>query len=357
LRQIIKDNAEDGWRRSILDPERQEWRFTPDEVGRVTAATRPDDETTYLGYGDRGELESVTPPGRDAHEFAFDDYGHTTGYFAPSLEGYPEPEQEIAYTYRLDHQLDTVTVGGEAIDFNYSPNGRLSKMTWPLDVATVTTTVSYDAAGRPYRVSALGETIEMTYDGSLPLSMTRMGTVDATVTWAYDRLLRVSSLTAAGTTVAYTYNDDDQLTSIGSMTLDHDPTTGFLTGTTLGGVTTALTFDDFGQLATSDAAIGSVVLFAEDFNPIDPTTSEQLGPDRLGRITAVEETIEGESVLRHIGDHLGASLQIPRFVTPAKAGVQNIRESQTFWIPACAGMTKKRRLAGASSLHQATSRP
>jgi RHS repeat-associated protein len=107
----------------------------------------------------------------------------------------------------------------------------------------------------------------------------------------------VSSLTAAGTTVAYTYNDDDQLATVGSMTLDRDPTTGFLAGTTLGSVTSSLTYDGFGQLATTEADFGTDVLFSEDFAPIDPATSEQLGPDALGRITAVQETLEGESVL------------------------------------------------------------
>jgi YD repeat-containing protein len=145
----------DGWLRSILDPEGQEWSFTPDEVGRVTQATRPDGDTTGLGYDDRGMLDSVTPPGRDAHEFSFDDYGHTTGYYAPSLEGYADPEQELAFTYTADHQLETATVGPWAITYDYEPtSGRLTTMTWPLDGATATTTVSYDTAGRPYRVEA-----------------------------------------------------------------------------------------------------------------------------------------------------------------------------------------------------------
>jgi RHS repeat-associated protein len=43
---------------------------------------------------------------------------------------------------------------------------------------------------------------------------------------------------------------------------------------------------------------GTTTLYSADYYPIDPVTSEQLGPDALGRITAVEETVEADSVLR-----------------------------------------------------------
>jgi YD repeat-containing protein len=136
--------------RSILDPEGQGSSFAPDEVGRVTAATRPDGETTYLTYDDRGLLRSVTPPGRDAHVFSYDDYGHTTQYSAPDLEGEPTLETVMTFNHRLDHQLETATVGPWAITYDYEPtSGRLTTMTWPLDGATATTAVSYDSAGRP----------------------------------------------------------------------------------------------------------------------------------------------------------------------------------------------------------------
>lgn len=82
------------------------------------------------------------------------------------------------------------------------------------------------------------------------------GCVNETVGFVYDDSFRVSSLTINGQPVAdYEYNRDGVLTSAGAMSLAIDGTTGDLTGTTLGAVSTGQSVEGYGDLSSYNASV------------------------------------------------------------------------------------------------------
>ncbi len=129
-----------------------------------------------------------------------------------------------------------------------------------------------------------GVRVDYSYDGSLLLNETWSGPVTGTVTRTYDTDFRVKSLTAGGTTIPFGYDHDGLLTEAGSLTLSRNAQNGLLTDTALGSVTTAQTYNGFGEPASLTAAYGGTSLF-----------NTQYTRDPLGRITQKIESAVGEA--------------------------------------------------------------
>jgi YD repeat-containing protein len=105
------------------------------------------------------------------------------------------------------------------------------------------------------------------------------------VSLSYDANFRpVSQSVNGGNTVAFGYDDDGLLTSAGALSLTRDPANGLLTGTTLGNVTTSQSYSGAGELASYEARYAG--------NPVFQTSYER---DSQGRITAINETVQGVS--------------------------------------------------------------
>ena len=97
-----------------------------------------------------------------------------------------------------------------------------------------------------------------------------------------DPNFRVTNLTAAGSSTSETYDADGRLTGAGTETLARDPQTGHVTGTTLQSVGTSLAYDPFGELTQLSAVDNGQSLF-----------SAQYGCDSLDRVVSTTETIGG----------------------------------------------------------------
>ena len=107
----------------------------------------------------------------------------------------------------------------------------------------------------------------------------------------YDNNFNVISQTMnGGNKISFGYDNDGLLTTVGnpangaSMTLSYNSQNGLLTGTTLGNVTTSQTYSTFGELSSYTANYSS--------SPIFQTSYVR---DSLGRITTLNETIQGVS--------------------------------------------------------------
>jgi YD repeat-containing protein len=176
---------------------------------------------------------------------------------------------------------------GSEVVLAYDARQRLVSLTTPLG----DTTYDYSPdTGQLVAVTAPdGESLDLTRDGFLPESMTWSGTVRGTVRWEHGDDLRPTGVTVAGVTVPTTFDDDDLLVSAGELTVTRDPTSGLPEATALGGVSTTANFDAFAQLTAHSAAFGADELFAES-----------LELDALGRITAVDERVQGEAVRREV---------------------------------------------------------
>ena len=148
-----------------------------------------------------------------------------------------------------------------------------------------TVTYSYSAVtGNLSGITAPdGVGLSYTYDGALPLSTSWTGPVAGSVSRVFDNNFRVVSMNVNGANpVAFGYDNDGLLTSAGSLNIARDAGNGSITGTTLGNVTDALTYNSFAEAQSYTAAVGGTETFKAEYTR-----------DALGRITQKIETIGG----------------------------------------------------------------
>ncbi|WP_081881022.1 RHS repeat-associated core domain-containing protein [Ghiorsea bivora] len=268
---LVYDNA--GNVASVTDAINRSTSFNYDVMGRVTQQTLPDGRAIAYSYDNLGNLLSITPPGRPAHVFNYTPVSLEAGYTPPAVAG----TGATTYQYNLAKQLTSVTrPDGQSLSLAYDTGARLSTQTLPRG----TVSYAYDAVtGHLSSITAPdGGTLSYTYDGFLPLSESWAGAIVGDVSVAYDSFFRITSRSVGATPINYTYDADGLLTGAGAETLTRDPLNGLLTGTSLAGVTTTNTYNEFGELA----AFVSSAPFATSYTR-----------DKLGRIVQKVETIEG----------------------------------------------------------------
>jgi RHS repeat-associated protein len=270
-----------GYLDTITDPLSRIISFQYDVAGRVTQQVMPGGRTVLMGYDANGNVSSITPPGRTEHLFDFTPVDETASYTPPDL-GWGSTT--TSYAYNRDRQLTTITrPDGQTVVMGYDSAGRVGTITTPTGVTTYSyspTTGNLDSVTSPG-----GVTLSYGWDGSLPTSTTWAGPVAGTVIRTYNTDFNVASVTVGGATITNTYDNDRLLTGAGALTITRDATTGFVSGTTLGSVTTVRTYSaSFGELATTSASAGSTALYSTTYTR-----------DALGRIAQLDETIEGVS--------------------------------------------------------------
>jgi YD repeat-containing protein len=169
--------------------------FTYDAVGRVTTQTLPDGRQILYSYDANGNVTSITPPSRPQHEFDYTAVDLLSQYLPPVLPTLLTPQ--TLYAYNLDKQLTQITrPDGQPVTFNYgATNGRLESLTTPLG----TQSLSYDNKGRLVATTTPDhQTLNYTYDGSLPGSETWSGTVAGSLKLSYNNDFRVTSASVNG---------------------------------------------------------------------------------------------------------------------------------------------------------------
>ena len=156
----------------------------------------------------------------------------------------------------------------------------MSTLTSPLGLRTY----AYDApTGHLTSITrADGGALAYTWDGPLLTGTSWSGPVAGSVTQTYNSDFEIATQTAAGSTVSFTRDADRLLTGAGALTLTRDASTGFVSGTTLDTVTTTQTYDTFGAPATTAASAGGTGLYSTSYTR-----------DKLGRITQLDETVQG----------------------------------------------------------------
>ena len=100
--------------------------------------------------------------------------------------------------------------------------------------------------------------------------------------FTYDNNLRLTNITANGVAAGFSYDSDGLLTGAGSLNITRDAETGLITGTSRNSITSAASYNSFGEVSGLTAAYAGSALFTAGYTR-----------DKLGRITAVAETIGG----------------------------------------------------------------
>ena len=151
-------------------------------------------------------------------------------------------------------------------------------------ISTGTDTYSYDSSGRLTGINAAsGVNLAYSYDGLLVNQLTWSGTIAGNVGLTYDDGLRRASESVNGAdTITFSYDNDDLLIGAGDLTISRDPQTGFVTGSSLGAIVTAIGYTGFAEVASYSASANGSVIFNATYTR-----------DKLGRITQKVETIGG----------------------------------------------------------------
>lgn len=255
----------------VTDPMSRTTSFEYDNAGRLKRQTLPDTRAIEFTYDENGNLTSITPPGRPAHEF-----DHTVGDL---VERYSPPAAAggaTEYAYDRDGKIIGITrPDGASIVPGYDHSARIATLVTP----NGTYRYAYSPVSGNLTSSSEpgGGLLTYTYDGPLITSVAWSGPVSGTVSWTYDSHFRVSS--ENGT--SYRYDADGLLTGAGALTLTRNAGNGLLTGTTLGAMTDAYSYNEFGEVTRYEAAVGTTSLFRVDY-----------GRDASGRITSINESAD-----------------------------------------------------------------
>jgi RHS repeat-associated protein len=188
--------------------------------------------------------------------------------------------------YDLDRTISRISPDGIATTIpSYDPvNGRLISVAF----AGGSATFAYKPSSGQLQsiTTADGNAISYAYDGALLKSTTFSGMVAGTIARTYDADFRLSSESVnGGTPVSFTYDNDALLTGAGAMTITRDPTTGFVTGSTLGSINESHTYTVFGEEKTYTVTSGGATIYSVDYGT----------RDALGRIVTKTETVLGET--------------------------------------------------------------
>ena len=265
--------------RPWTDPAARVTSFTRNAVGRPLTQTLPDGRLITFTYDANGNLTSLSPPARPAHNFTFTPIDLMQSYLTPPVTG--GGTNTTTYTYDLDRKPTRMTrPDGQEVVLTSDSAGRVISRVAP----TGTFSLGYDSAGRVQSRSApAGANLTYSYDGALLTQATVTGPVPGTISWTYDPDFRPISQSVNGSnSIAFSYDDDRLLTSAGDLTLSRDPQNGLLTDTTLDNVSDTVSYNLFAEPSQYEATVNGNAVF-----------SQQYTRDALGRLTTKTETVQG----------------------------------------------------------------
>ena len=277
-RSTLMTYSAEGWLETVEDPLGRVSRYVRDAPGRVVQQVEPDGRVLQVAYDPNGNVTSITPPGRDPHTFTYTPLDLEETYLPPDVGFTPRVTTNV---YDRDGQLTRVVrPDGRTVAHGYDSAGRLSTVDFSrgqLGYEYHPTTGQVAAINAPEDVR-----LDYSYDGPLVTGTTWSGPVNGSVSFTYDADFRMATRSVnSANTVAYSYDNDGLLTLVGALSIARDAASRRVTGTTLGNVADAFTYNGFGEVAAYSAQYLGTTLFAQSFVR-----------DRLGRITTKTETVE-----------------------------------------------------------------
>ena len=265
--------------------------FGYDDANRLTAMTRPDLALTLSSYDPNGNVKTVTPPGRPAHQFDYTSVNLLETHTAPAPEVGLAPAP-TRYLFDLDRALDLVTLpDASSVDFTPDAAGRLSTTAMSAPFGTSTRTYDHDTGRLTAIAGPAGVDLAYSHDGMLRTQVTYSGLIAGSVEVEHDNDFRVSTERVNGTDdAAFAYDDDGMLTQAGALSLGRDPATGLISSTRQGvvsetycyGTATDCSAEAYGELRNHHADVSGAA-------KLDITYDR----DAIGRVSTKTETLEG----------------------------------------------------------------
>lgn len=301
----IDDTASIGTRRTTLNydslgrvrfltgPLGRTNRFSYDGAGRLQQLTLADGQVANFQSDAESHLTSVTPLGRPAHRFAYNAVGLVTNYVPPVVNGLDE---SVHYAYDADQNLTQVSLpDAQNVLFTRGRGGRIDQLvlgSGPTLTYFYGISISYDGYALGWRtnytpspiniVSSTGDSLHFDYQGAFTTTNTWSGSITGSVSLTLNTNFLPASQSVNGAAIAYTYDRDLLVTQAGNLTVNRDPVTGLITGTSLGSVTDQRQFDDRGLLTNYVASVSGTSVWSATYRY-----------DLIGRLTDKVETVEG----------------------------------------------------------------
>ncbi|WP_370307296.1 RHS repeat-associated core domain-containing protein [Sinimarinibacterium flocculans] len=285
----------DGRLESISDPMSRTVLLDYDAAGRAASITLPGSRVIAVGRDENGNPTSITPPGRPEHSISYTAGNLEDLYTPPSVPGTGAIVSDSIYN--LDRQRISLTrPDGQTVSAGFGAStGRLDTLTIPsgypnagsVGLSYSPTTGKLAGIGGPS-----GASLSFVFDGRLLKSETLSGPVQGMVAYVYNSDLQVSKVTIAGTGISFGYDSDGLLTSAGAETLTRDVATGFLSGTSVGSITSTYTYNGFGETASGTYMFGTTTLMETTYSR-----------DALGRLVDVGEAVAGSTRTIHYDYH------------------------------------------------------
>lgn len=286
---------------TVTDPLERVTRFAYDATDRVILETRPDGRQVSYGYDASGNLISLAPPGRAAHEFDYTPLDLESSYDPPPLMSGPTPTTQ---SYSPDRELlEILRPDATVVTSAYHPTtGQLVRVT----AARGATSYTYHPTSGLLTgiLTPEGNALAFSYDGALQTGTTWSGEISGSVGRVYDAFFRPSSTTVnGGSSTALGYDADGLLVTEGALTLTRNIQNGLVTGSTIGVITHTLTYSGFGEVSGCSAqSSGGTALYAINYTR-----------DGLGRIATQTEAFPGDShLLEYAYDLAGRLTDITR---------------------------------------------
>jgi RHS repeat-associated protein len=269
----------EGYLASVKNALNHETRFESDSTGRVSKVIQADAKDVTMQHDAVGNLTSVTPADRTAHTLGYSKVNEVTSYEPPQLPGLV-PETS---TFDLDGLVsESGHADGSETLITRDAAGRTTQIKTPW----WTNDIVRDAmSGQVSTITRGSARLEYHYDGFLLTEEKATGVAAATSQWTFDADFRVASHTINGATINSTYDPDGRLSQRGPVTLSYDPAMDRLSSMTVGVVTTTYNWNEFGELSRISASANGLAIY-----------SEVIQYDDAGRITAVDEVVQGVAV-------------------------------------------------------------
>lgn len=265
----------------VLDPLNREIRFEYDDAGRLVGQSKPNGPIMQLGYDANGNVTSVTPPGQPSHLFRYISTNSVDEYEPPALDNLSTATQ---YRYDLDHRLVSVEkADGKSVNISYDTSGRIRRLTHSDDSMDFT----YDGqTGQLVSIEGSDTSISYGYDGALLTRTSWDGLIQGVINNTYDNNFFLSSRSVNGSSITFDRDADGFLTRSGVLAIFRDAKSGRVSSTSIGSLTSTVTYNPFGELASiGTRAVGS------------PLFSATFDRDKLGRITKKTENVSGTTVV------------------------------------------------------------
>jgi RHS repeat-associated protein len=307
---------------TATDPIQRTSRFEYDSVGRITRQVLPDNHEILYSYDANGNLTTLTPPTKPAHAFDYNKVDLTTQYAPPILGA---DTTITRYEYNKDKQiLKVIRPDGGVIETIYdsvgcstcgSPVSRPKKILFDrgeLDFKYSQFTGKLDTLIAP------SDTTTYSYDGSLVISISKIGLTPQHLNYYYDQNFRVTDQELwvpnqngedFDRTTEYWYDQDGLVTNVATydnywnmvapwMSISYDPSNGRPISTSLGNMFTGQTYNEKGELDSFEADYNGSAVFHTNY-----------GRDSLGRITELQEMVDGKTEKKNYAYDIAGRLE------------------------------------------------